>query len=319
MNGSATTIAAGRAIAASCLWCLDPSAIAVPVDETISTPYDLQATFVDLGVFCGAKLVASWYLGTPQAAVLRSHTEGHTRSLTQGSTNVKAKWSISKDGAFVCEAEDLERLTRLLELEVGEISWEIACADGVTRSGDNVAMLLEFDNAPNRKIQRLRLHAGGYVAERSASVQLGGSLDVLHVSIDGPAEVVDQLRPALESQLSGLRVWYGRVADFDFLGASMLFLFLLGGTLFLAVVLLESSNESAETSRRPQAIFITVIVGIPVIAWGLNKIRDRLFPRVTFAIGQGKRRHEHLEKVRWGVIVAFGVSLSAGLVLLGFP
>ena len=228
---------------------------------------------------------------------------------------MKAKWSISKEGAFVCEAEDLERLTRLLDSEVGELSWEIACADGVTRSGENVATLLEFDNAPNRKIQRLRLHAGGYLGQRSASVQLGGRFDVLDASIEGPAEFVNQLRPALESQLSGLRVWYGRVTGIDFHLATLFLLILLALTMYLAFLFgfIESSNEPPLTSRRAQVIVVTAIAGISVLPWGLSKIRDRLFPRATFAIGQGKRRHENLEKVRWGVIIAFGVSLAAGL------
>ena len=228
---------------------------------------------------------------------------------------MKAKWSISKEGAFVCEAEDLERLTRLLDSEVGELSWEIACADGVTRSGENVATLLEFDNTPNRKIQGLRLHAGGYVGQRSASVQLGGRFDELDASIEGPPEFVDQLRPALESQLSGLRVWYGRVTGIDFYLASLFLLILLWVTMRLAFLFgfIESSNEPPATSRRAQVIVVTAIAGISLIPWGLSKIRDRLFPRATFAIGQGKRRHENLEKVRWGVIIAFGVSLAAGL------
>ena len=234
---------------------------------------------------------------------------------------MKAKWTISKAGAVVCEAEDLERLIRLLDSEVGELPWEIVCADGVTRSGKNVATLLEFDNAPNRKIQRLRIRAGGYVAERNASVQLGGPLDVLDATIEGPSEFVDQLRPALESQLSGLRVWYGSLTGVNFFIVSMILLMLLLVTVFIAEVFgfTQSSNEPPEPSRGAQVFVVTLLAGISVIPWGLNKIRDRLFPCVSFAIGQGKRRHEFLEKVRWGVIVAFGVSLSAGVVLLGLP
>ena len=35
---------------------------------------------------------------------------------------MQGSWSVFKDGAFVCEAEDLERLTKLLESHVGEVS-----------------------------------------------------------------------------------------------------------------------------------------------------------------------------------------------------
>ena len=153
------------------------------------------------------------------------------------------------------------------------------------------------------------------MGQRSASVELGGRFDVLDASIEGPAEFVNQLRPALESQLSGLRVWYGRVTGIDFHLASIFLLILLALTMYLAFLFgfIESSNEPPITSRRAQVIVVTTIAGISVLPWGLSKIRDRLFPRATFAIGQGKRRHENLEKVRWGVIIAFGVSLAAGL------
>ena len=51
---------------------------------------------------------------------------------------MQASWHVSKDEAFVCEAEDLERLTKLFKSRVGEVSWEIVCADGIDRSGEGV-------------------------------------------------------------------------------------------------------------------------------------------------------------------------------------
>ena len=238
---------------------------------------------------------------------------------TKPRNDMQASWSVSKDGAFVCEADDLERLTKLLESHVGEVSWEIACADGIDRSGQDLTALLDFDNAPNRRIQRLRLRARGNNAQCSASVRLGCLFNVLDVSIDGPVEFVEQLRPALESQLYGLRAWYDPLARMDFVQVVFLLLLaaVLVATLAVAFDLIDSSNESPGPTARGQARLYMAIGGAAVVGWGLNKIRERLFPPVTFAIGQGKRRHENLEQIRWGVIVAFAVSLLAGLLLLG--
>ena len=230
---------------------------------------------------------------------------------------MQASWRVSKDEAFVCEAEDLERLTKLLKSRVGEVSWEIVCADGIDRSSEDLTALLEFDNAPNRTIQRLHLRAWGNNAQCSASVRLGGLFNALDASIDGPIEFVEQLRSALESQLYGLRAWYARVARMDFVGLLLLFWVCTG---IVLANLVDSSNESSGlTVRGKVLLFFTATLGVMVIGWGLNGIRKRLFPRVTFAIGQGKRRHGNLEKIRWGVFIAFGVSLLAGLLLLGLP
>ena len=231
---------------------------------------------------------------------------------------MQAHWNISKNEAFVCEAEDLERLTKLLESHVGEVSWEITCADGIDRSGKDFTELLEFDNALDRRIQRLRLYARSNNAQCTVSVDLGGHFNNVYAFIDGPIEFVEKLRPTLESQLSGLRAWYKRVARMDFVIVVCLLLLsiFIASMLAVAVDLVDSSNESSEPTARGRALVYTVIGGALVIGWSLNKVRERLFPSVTFAISQGTRRHEYLEKVRWSVIVAFGVSLLAGLLLL---
>ena len=137
---------------------------------------------------------------------------------------MQASWSVSKNGAFICEADDLERLTKLLESHVGEVSWEIACADGIDRRGQDLTALLEFDNAPNRRIQRLRLRAHGKNAQCSASVQLGDLFNVLDVSIDGPVEFMEQLRRRLNHRCMGSVHGYDGVARTDFVNVVLLVL-----------------------------------------------------------------------------------------------
>ena len=267
-------------------------------------------------------LVVSCYLGRPKlqffAQPLRLERD-HCAEL-RSRDDMRASWSISKNDAFVCEAEDLRRLIKLLESHASEVSWKIVCTDGIDRSGEDLAALLEFDNAPNRRIQRLHLRACSNDTQCSAYVWLGGSFNVLEASIDGSIEFVDQLRPALESQLYGLRAWYTRIARTDFVKVSFLLLFSVSIVFFLLVAFgfVEGSNESPEptepTAKRGFALAVTVVWGGLVVGWGLNKIRERLFPPVTFAMGQGKRRHEILEKVRWSVTFT-GVTLLAGLLL----
>ena len=232
-----------------------------------------------------------------------------------------ASSTISKCQAFVCDDEDLRRLIQLLESRVGPVSWTILCSDGIDRTGDDIEELLDFDNAPNRRIQHLRLRAHDAEDRCSAAVSLGGRGNVIEASIEGSTGFVDQLHPVLESHLSGLREWYTRVARADFVVLLLLFpAFVWGGSVLLrAFGFIGVSNEFPEPleiqRERASAILITGFIGVVAAGWGLNKIREKLFPLVTFAIGQGKRSYETLEKVRWGVIVALGVSLGAGLLL----
>jgi len=68
-----------------------------------------------------------------------------------------------------------------------------------------------------------------------------------------------------------------------------------------------------------QSIKIIVIVlsvfGIIALSiWGLNRLRGIYFPFASFAIGQGLERYRVQENVRWGVVIAFVVSLAASTV-----
>ena len=58
------------------------------------------------------------------------------------------------------------------------------------------------------------------------------------------------------------------------------------------------------------AIIVALVGGL-----GLNKLKSKIFPSSTFALGQGKARHNHLENIRWGVIIAFIVGVAASLVV----
>lgn len=58
---------------------------------------------------------------------------------------------------------------------------------------------------------------------------------------------------------------------------------------------------------------------IPMAAGALmNAIGRKFFPMGTFAIGDGKRRHEHLEIYRTGVILAAVVSIGSSVFMLLF-
>ena len=58
------------------------------------------------------------------------------------------------------------------------------------------------------------------------------------------------------------------------------------------------------------AIAVLIVMGIT-----LNRFRDTVFPRSVFLTGQGKARFQQLERFQWGVVIAFAVSFTAGVVI----
>ena len=229
--------------------------------------------------------------------------------------------TISEDVAFACEHDDLERLANLLATRVGPMSWKLEWSDRIDRQGDDLAKLLEFVNSSRQEVRDIQLWARSEDRERHVSIGLGRGFSNIYTSIEGPVEFVQQFSAVLEAQLSGFRPWYARVARLDFVdvGFGILFSLFAVVVLLTALGLVGTDDRSSDPTARGQALLYTVIGVVVVIGWLLNKARERRFPMTTFALGQGKRRYQTLEKVRWTVVVGFIVSVGAGVVVLALP
>ena len=51
------------------------------------------------------------------------------------------------------------------------------------------------------------------------------------------------------------------------------------------------------------------------IGVGLNRVRSRLFPMMVLLIGHERQRFANLEKIQWGLVVAFFVSFVASVIV----
>lgn len=88
------------------------------------------------------------------------------------------------------------------------------------------------------------------------------------------------------------------------------------GYLVLAVMAGEAGPARPHTFSEALPIvglLIGVLGVLTTATWGLNRLRDLYFPVATFAIGQGARRHQLRETIRWVVVVGFLVSLAASV------
>ena len=135
--------------------------------------------------------------------------------------------------------------------------------------------------------------------------------------------------------IAGMRPWYAAITYIKFM-VTIAFVFGFISSLWISPVILReimefrgtpiSDNIGEDTDLTSELLHsILYLSPINLILWGivlflsrsfLNNLYTYLFPRSIFTIGQGKSRFKQQQKVLWGVIIAFFVSLAAGVVVL---
>lgn len=234
---------------------------------------------------------------------------------------MNATFSTRLETAYALNGETLKKLFDLLSDRVGTVSIELRCIDDVTRKYEEVKKVLEFENPREKDITSVRLTARSADFEKSATVEFR-SEEWAGISIDLQASdpVVTRLRSDVLDILGGTRVWYSSFARLEFLAVGGLLLVLVYIAFLALFALGWIPTEKSNNVVRDTAIGYLIALGV-VLLWGvgavlLNRVRKRVFPMGAFLIGQGQQRHEVTEKVRWGVVVAFIVSLVAGVIPL---
>jgi hypothetical protein len=228
---------------------------------------------------------------------------------------VDLKW------AFVLGEEELKKLSRLLNERIGKVEYSATCADDVSRSFASLNEVISYENAKPRQITRFRISALSDDFHKRATVEMvGSSWRGISLDLHGRDDVVDRLRAELLEILSGIRPWYGSFQRVDFVALLFVFTPPVLLLLFLIRVALRPNPAGTSTGSNPRmdAIVWLIVIGtyasFLVVGFLLNRFRDSIFPSV-FLIGQGKARFQHLERIHWGIGIAFVVSLVAGIVV----
>lgn len=222
--------------------------------------------------------------------------------------------------AFVLKQEQVKRIWESFQSRIGSPAIIIECSDEVRREHDNWKSFSNYENPPNKSIKRLIIKARSDDYSKRAEVEFSDSTyRVIDISIDASETVVTNLYDDISDILDGTKPWYSRLTKIDFFYV-IGFVFW-AGYMFLTFYTGEPEEKTALTVK--QAVTATIVVvllfaGLATLIWGLNKLRHRIFPLAYFAIGQGLQRYELDEKIRWGVIVAFAISISSSTVFALF-
>ena len=227
------------------------------------------------------------------------------------STTARAEWTHP----MLVDEASLGKIEALLKRKIDKPKITASCVDKTEHEFSSVNTLAKYENSKGKRIESIRFWA---IKDSDRSKQARVSLTsynfrTLEIEVTGTQATAPKVRDELEEICEGIRVWYWPIYKIDFvllmLGA-LFFLWLIANIIVRiqqGTLVLNNTNTNSD-----DALGILVAVAIIAVGSAVHFLRDRLFPRLTFLIGQEIRRHETLEKVQWGIVIAFIVSLVAG-------
>lgn len=232
---------------------------------------------------------------------------------------MKAESRFDTKKAFVLDPQNVKKIWDLLEGADLEVEATLECADGISRKTKLMEEVLGYDNPIRAEIKSLRLVGTSSSISSYSTITLGGAHSTsVSFSLNGHVDKVSELRIKLMDIVDGMKPWYDLFARFDF-GAAVIIIFVVVGMYFSFLASGQSKGEVEPVhALSATAITIAVFGVLSLIGWVITRLRRRFFPVAVFDIGQGAKRNEFAEKVRWGVIVAFVVSILAAFAFKPF-
>ncbi len=241
---------------------------------------------------------------------------------SRGVILVDAHYSVELPQAFVAGEDELKKLASLLSDRIGNLEIRADCADGVARMFTTIEKLDAFENAKGKEIQRLRISSHSDDLKKRATIDLSGSRwKGISLDFEASDDIVSLLRADVLDLITGMQPWYTVLYRVDFVSIAVLAYFILWSILLIVVAFkwlpVDSSKEvDSSNSALAQLVVYGGIALLLAIGIALNRFRDLFFPHAVFSIGQGKARFKHLERIQWGIIIAFIISFAAGVVIL---
>ncbi len=217
----------------------------------------------------------------------------------------EASKTRSLEIAFVVDAGLLRRLAEVLG-EVGDtLEDTVRFSDGRTVQFHDIEDIIPQPNSKGRTIISLTAGASGRGKQSAFMVLRDNPSPSVEYTVNGTQKNVIYFGEKLDEWTAGIREWCS--------------LFLSGGPGIALVIALFLAPIFFWNNASPYLLSETVRTGKwakPIITtglWVVEYLVVRLFPRTTFAIGQGRKRHWFFVYLRNGVLGAFLLSLFASL------
>jgi len=232
---------------------------------------------------------------------------------------MKAESQFYTKTAFVLNSVSVSKIWELFESAGLEVEATLECADGISRKVKLLSEIVGYDNARRAQITVFRLTGYSYELKSFSTVTMGGSHSTtVSFSLNGEAALVADMRIKLMDIIDGMKPWFDIIARFDFVGVVIALLTAVG-----VYYSLLGSNEPKAVVAPSQAFYATCLIigffcALILLAWGFKKLRHKVFPLAVFEIGQGIKREEVADKIRWSVIVALCVGVLGSFLFKPF-
>jgi hypothetical protein len=214
--------------------------------------------------------------------------------------------------AFVMHDSDVEALHKLLKDFGEEVVYTITCKDGISLKFVDVEKLVAFENPRNNRIVKFAAWVVNREPPRHAYMLLDSHwTQNVYLDIEGSEHMTKKLNEGLSTWLDGMRPWYWWLARGNPFTFSIVILLLCSSFFFTGWWCHRLGSALRPFSFGPILISGLVTGGsFWLLAMGLL----RGFPAGVFATGQGKRRHEVHDRLRWLAIIGFPISIIASVI-----
>jgi hypothetical protein len=220
----------------------------------------------------------------------------------------------SLGAAFVMHDTDIEALHRLLKDFGEEIEYTIKCKDGMSLEFTDVKKLRAFENPRNKRIVVFSAWVTSREPRRHAHLSLDSHwTHNVYLDIEGSQHMTTKLNEGLSTWLDGMRPWYWWLARGNPITFSILIL-LVCSLFFLESWLAWSGLQPLKPGLFLFSTFVTVSLVMGGCFWLAAMGLMKGFPADVFATGQGKRRHDVYDRLRWLAVIGFPVSIIASLI-----
>jgi len=217
--------------------------------------------------------------------------------------NEASKTRTSNIG-FLVDEESLRRLQSLLKEVNGSPEYKVKFSDGSTVRYTDVKEIISQSNSDRRFIVAVIASVEGHPRKSAFLTMRDDPLPSVEYTIRGPQRDVIYFADKLDDWVASCRQWYSVVLTSN-LNIIIGFVFLILPLILGAWVARAFPFKIGTVSPLP---LITIVAAYAIEIW-----TAKLFPRGTFAIGWGSKRHQVLNIIRNGVLLAFVVSLVAGV------
>lgn len=247
-----------------------------------------------------------------------------TTPIAQPTTGSNVRYQKDGRDALVFHPGDFGALENIARVISPEVKITADCADGIQRDFPSAGALEAYPNLKSSRLLSVTFSASAYEREqgrhRSISLRIGHKyLTSWGLSIESTEADVAAARDAFLAQLESLQPWFWPFVWLKFVHV----LFVAGILMSLAAIAAEiyllllgrvgGSGGSAADTGNVWSIAILAVV----LCMGLDSVKEKVFPSITFATGAGRSRYSRQDMLRALVLVGGVLGVATSLIASG--